>query len=226
MAAEPFAASDMLATQRQADRDRIAEHRQDRSVLGYRDDGFDGTQRHSVLNQIGISGDGRKVYATDPNKVYIYDTDTDQWSTVDRPTTNKVTTTMGGVDPKSQRFYFGGQTTVFFRFRSYDPATGALGANQLVVSTPTNAPGGNGDLAFDRQGNMYFISSAKQADDGTNLAQLYRVDAADLTQSTADAVTVGPPIEDTPTLNSLAFGADGYLYVAGAARTASSRSTR
>ncbi|WJY01273.1 tandem-95 repeat protein [Curtobacterium sp. 458] len=217
MAAEPFAASDMLATQRQADGTGSPNIVRIDPSSGTATTALTAPSGNSVLNQIGISGDGRKVYATDPNKVYIYDTDTDQWSTVDRPTTNKVTTTMGGVDPKSQRFYFGGQTTgeQVFRFRSYDPATGALGANQLVVSTPTNAPGGNGDLAFDRQGNMYFISSAKQADDGTNLAQLYRVDAADLTQSTADAVTVGPPIEDTPTLNSLAFGADGYLYVAG-----------
>ncbi|MFS0728560.1 tandem-95 repeat protein [Curtobacterium sp. 1P10AnD] len=216
-AAEPFAASDMLATQRQSDGTGSPNIVKIDPSSGTATTALTAPSGTSVLNQIGISGDGRTVYATDANKVYIYDTDTEQWSTVDRPTTNKVTTTMGGVAPKSQRFYFGGQTTgeQVFRFRSYDPATGALSANQLVVSTPSNAPGGNGDLAFDRQGNMYFISSAQQASDGTNLAQLYRVDAADLTGTTANAAIVGPPIKDTPTLNSLAFGADGYLYVAG-----------
>ncbi|MBF4579335.1 tandem-95 repeat protein [Frigoribacterium sp. VKM Ac-2530] len=170
--------------------------------------GQDGGAAPVDLNQIGVSGDGKKLFLTNPDFVFEYTAKDESWKRTPRTPGAAVGTTMGGVDPKSGRFFFGGQSGSTFSFASYDPATGTVASDAVTVTAP-NPPGGNGDLTFDRQGNLYFISSS------STLAQLYRVDAADLGGGATTAVEVGPPITPTAALNSLAFGDDGYLYVAG-----------
>ncbi|WP_295012464.1 tandem-95 repeat protein, partial [uncultured Microbacterium sp.] len=163
------------------------------------------------LNQIGISGDGDKLILTNSTNVYEYTASTSSWDTVLRSTAPSVANQMGGVDPKSGRFFFGGQVSgvpTQFTFTSYDPTTNTIAQSPVSVSV-SNAPGGNGDLAFDRQGNLYFVSSSASS------AQLYRVDAAALGGGSTTATPVGPTITPAAALTSLAFGDDGYLYIAG-----------
>jgi CshA-type fibril repeat protein len=164
----------------------------------------------SGLNQIGISGDGSKLFLATSANVYEYTASSETWETTSRGATG-VAVTMGGVDPKTGRFFFGGQVTgqnETFTFVSYDPATNALSTSNVRV-TASDAPGGNGDLAFDGQGNLFFVASS------TAGAQVYRVDGHDLDGGTATATKVGPEIEADLALNSMAFGDDGYLYIAG-----------
>ncbi|TLM70894.1 LPXTG cell wall anchor domain-containing protein [Pseudarthrobacter sp. NamB4] len=160
------------------------------------------------LNQIGLAGDGSKLFLTNSANVYEYTAATEAWEVTPR-TGPAVANTMGGVDPVSGLFYFGGQSVGnTFTFTTYNPTTNAVGTSTITV-TADNPPGGNGDIAFDSLGNLYFVSS------GSQLAQVYRVDAAQLGAGTATATRVGPAINAGLALNSMAFADDGYLYIAG-----------
>ncbi|TQJ26904.1 CshA-type fibril repeat protein [Curtobacterium citreum] len=172
-----------------------------------------GPANNGSFNQLGISADGDKLYMTDSATVREYTASTNTWESTQRSTGATVGTTMGGVNPKTQLFFFGGQTNGKFLFDSYDPATNKISTTPVTVSA-AGAPGGSGDLAFDRQGNLYFVSSSG-ANNNSNTAQLYRVNASDLGGGNTTATAVGPLISNTPILNSLAFGDDGYLYIAG-----------
>lgn len=161
------------------------------------------------LNQIGISGDGDKLFMTNSTTVFEYTASTETWETATRPNSPSVANQMGGVDPKSGKFFFGGLSSgSTFTFTSYDPDTNTVSSNVTSVTAP-NPPGTNGDLAFDRQGNLYFISSS------ASTAQLYRVNAEDLGGGATTATAVGPAITPAAALTSLAFGDDGYIYIAG-----------
>lgn len=214
-AAEPFSATQLYATQsspRNAPSSNILSV--DRAT-GTTAVVLTAPNGASGLNQLGLSGDGDKLFLTNSApagtaSVLEYTASTETWRTTALTTGPRVGTTMGGVDPKSGRYFFGGQldAPTNFTFTSYDPATGTI-ATPAVTVTAAEAPGTNGDLAFDRQGNMYFISSSDTA------ARLYRVSAADLGGGATQASPVGPMITPTAPLNSLAFGDDGYLYIAG-----------
>lgn len=161
------------------------------------------------LNQIGVSGDGDKLFLTNSSTVFEYTASTETWETATRPSATTVPTQMGGVDPKSGRYFFGGLSgTSSFSFTSYDPGTNTVSSDITSVTAP-DAPGSNGDLAFDRQGNLYFISSSDTK------AQVYRVDGDDLRGGSSTAVAVGPAITPASRLTSLAFGDDGYIYITG-----------
>ena len=108
------------------------------------------------------------------------------WETTARSTGATVANQMGGVDPRTDKYWFGGFVTGSgdkFSFTSYDPDGNKIAATAITVTALT-PPGGNGDLAFDRLGNMYFISSS------AGNAQIYRVDAADLSGTTTTATAV------------------------------------
>ena len=163
------------------------------------------------LNQLGISGDGDKLMLTNAANIFEYTASTETWETTPRsgPT---VANQMGGVDPLTGLFYFGGRigtTGSTFSFKSYDPTTNALSSGVVTVDA-VDAPGGNGDLAFDSRGNLYFVSS------NTTMAQVYRVNGSQFgSGSTIAATKVGPTIATGVALNSMAFADDGYLYVGG-----------
>ncbi|WP_423920903.1 beta strand repeat-containing protein [Frigoribacterium sp. 2-23] len=170
-----------------------------------------------TVNQIGISNDGERLITASSSTVYNYSATPGTWTAVRRPATPTVSGNMGGIDPKTGLYFFGGNASdTTFTFMSYDPSSTTINASTLFTATVTGAPGTNGDLAFDRQGNMYFISSTA-ANVTPRKAQLYRVDAANLKGGTTSAATpVGPEIVPSSALNSLAFGPDGYLYISGA----------
>ncbi|WP_420369567.1 beta strand repeat-containing protein [Curtobacterium sp. L1-20] len=163
------------------------------------------------LNQLGFSNDGDQLFMTNGTNVFEYTASTGTWERTARSTGATVATQMGGVDPRTGKYWFGGFVTGSgnqFSFTSYDPTSNTIAGTATTVTAPT-PPGTNGDLAFDRLGNMYFISSSA----GT--AQVYRVDAAALGTASATATAVGPAIAPPAALTSLAFADDGYLYIAG-----------
>ncbi|MEJ6490603.1 tandem-95 repeat protein, partial [Leucobacter sp. USCH14] len=166
----------------------------------------------TTLNQLGVSVDGRFLMVTNPTTVYRYSTDTEQWASVARPSPSTVANTMGGVDPRTGYLFYGGQVsgTNNFTFSRYNPATNTLIPGIVTVTAP-NPPGGNGDLVFDRLGNMYFVAAATSATPG---GQIYRADVEGLDAGTATAVPIGANI-DVGGVNSISFGADGYLYLFG-----------
>lgn len=164
------------------------------------------------LNQLGVSSDGKTVFFTDNKNVYEYDNPSETTRTTTRAT--GLPTNMGGVDPESGRYWYGGNVSgndTQLQFTSYDPATHANTGTTITV-TASNFVGTNGDLAFDGQGNMYFVKS----DSTSGNAQIFRVDAADLAASrSATAEKVGDVISAGTGITSMAFGDDGYLYIAG-----------
>ena len=171
--------------------------------------------RSGNLNQIGLSNDGNTLILTDGGSIFEYTASSEQWERTVRAAP-VVGNTMGGVDPTTGLFYFGGQLEAgssTFRFKSYDPATNQLSATFDV--TATTPPGGNGDLAFDRRGNMYFVAGAGVVTGATGPAQVYRVDAADLGRAGAEATAVGGVITGSFSINSMAFGTDGFIYIGG-----------
>jgi LPXTG-motif cell wall-anchored protein len=165
-----------------------------------------------TINQIGLSLDGDLMMLTDGTTVYTYTASTEQWQSVARSTgTVTVANTMGGVDPRTGYLFYGGQQSGnVFTFARYNPATNSIFPGAVQVTAP-DAPGGNGDLVFDGQGNMFFVAGASG---DTGVAQLYRVDAADLDAGVATATAIGSRI-DVGGVNSIAFGSDGYLYLFG-----------
>ncbi|WP_144756582.1 beta strand repeat-containing protein [Curtobacterium pusillum] len=169
------------------------------------------------LNQLGFSNDGGQLFMTNATNVYEYTASTGAWTVTARSTGAAVANQMGGVDPTTGKYWFGGFVTNSgnqFSYTSYDPTTNTIAATATTITAAT-PPGGNGDLAFDRLGNMYFISSSAAANGNPASAQVYRVDAADLGRANATATQVGPAIAPPAALTSLAFGDDGYLYIAG-----------
>jgi len=213
-AAEPFPASGLYATQQNTSNIVSVDRTTGTATTVLVVPTPEGGTAPTGLNQIGLSGDGTMVFLTNASNIYQYSTKSEKWKVTPRPADPSVPFTMGGVDPKSGRYFFGGQSNgTVFTFTSYDPVTSAVATPAVRVTAP-DPPGNNGDLAFDRQGNLYFISSTPSTvSPGT--AQLYRVDAADLAGGNTDAKPVGPSISTTGALNSLAFGDDGYLYIAG-----------
>ncbi|ALE04898.1 hypothetical protein AL755_04285 [Arthrobacter sp. ERGS1:01] len=162
------------------------------------------------LNQIGLTNDGNKLLLTNGTSIFEYTASTEAWETTARATP-AVPNTMGGVNPTNGIFYFGGQAAGGgnnFVFKTFDPATNTLATTTIPV-TADAPPGGNGDLAFDSLGNMYFVASSAAA------GQIYRVDAAQLNSGGGAAVKIGPQIATGVALNSMAFAKDGFLYVAG-----------
>jgi CshA-type fibril repeat protein len=204
-AADPFSPTDMVATQSNSS-EIVALDR----VTGATTAVLTAPNGATGLNQIGLSGDGNTLMLTNTSTIFEYTASTESWETTSRAGVT-VAGTMGGVDPVSGLYYFGGQADgSTFTFATYDPATNGLSGGLLTVTAP-GAPGGNGDVAFDSRGNLYFVSSS------TTAAQVYRVDAAQLAAGGAvTAATVGPVIGDAGTaLNSMAFADDGYMYIAG-----------
>lgn len=169
------------------------------------------------INQLGLAMDGKTVFFTDSANVYEYDFAGELVSRTTRY--GSLPTNMGGVDPKSGRYWYGGNVSgndAQLQFTSYDPSNHA-NTKAVVTVNASNFPGTNGDLAFDGQGNMYFVKSDTQ----TKNAQIFRVDAMDLAGSqTASAEKVGDVIAAGTGLTSMAFGDDGYLYVAGSGTNA------
>ena len=164
----------------------------------------------TAMNQVGVSRDGSLLVATDADNVYRYTAATGAWDFAPRSSGPSVPNTHGALDPQTGHLFYGGLSGGQIRLAEYDPVTNTIAESVIVIDAP-GAPGGNGDLAFDGAGNLYIVL-------GEGVSRLYRVDRAALASGSGTAEQLGGDIAAS-SLNSIAFGADGYLYVAGGPST-------
>ncbi|MBU2696248.1 DUF11 domain-containing protein [Pimelobacter sp. 30-1] len=181
-----------------------------------------------ILNGLGFSGDGRTAYSvryvgSGANQgLNIY-----RWDAASETTTNPATglssamassPTHGAVNPRTGIYYFAGVIpgTADMAIYGYDPA-GSTYLGQVAQINSVGAQGStNGDFAFDGAGRAYFsVGSQSQS-------RLFVVD--DLLPTTAQpspqypTTTTLTTINTSGAINGLAFGGDGYLYLAGTTR--------
>ncbi|WP_286954844.1 MULTISPECIES: prealbumin-like fold domain-containing protein [Corynebacterium] len=137
----------------------------------------------------------------------------------------------GGMQPKdASKYYFGGYKAVrewvggrwgywkydvtfeLYRYDADTNSTDYLGSVPMQGLTQT----GNGDLAFDAQGNMYILYNQGQ---GARLATVTAGDLAiaesnpGLTIRPQDSQDLDLTLGGTPSLNGVAFNDQGYVYV-------------
>ncbi|GAA2170526.1 hypothetical protein GCM10009846_01240 [Agrococcus versicolor] len=185
-----------------------------------------------TLNQLATSRDGTQLFWTDgataTSSIYEYTPGGGAGAGVQETTVRGAAAasgnTMGGYDLATNRYVFGGATFVpntptNLVVHSYNP-TGNVVTGGVATITLPNAAGGNGDLAFSPAGTMYVVSGGNTtagANGGLDDAQLYRVTGGIPTTGTTNltAVALGGRIDQVRGLNSIAFGADGYLYLFG-----------
>ncbi|WP_053387399.1 Ig-like domain-containing protein [Leucobacter japonicus] len=222
-AAAPFSATSLYGTQASSNRTIVAIDPATRAVTNSITipAAAGTTGADAQLNQLGLSVDGNTLMATDVKNIYRYTASNEQVVSTPRPSPALVANTMGGVDPRTGYLFYGGQqsgTPKNFTFVRYNPTTNATLPGVVTVTVPDTPPGGNGDLVFDRLGNMYFVSSGMATGTGANpVAQVYRADVHELDAGSATATAIGGAIP-TGSVNSIAFGADGYLYLFGNSR--------
>ncbi|MFC7431537.1 MULTISPECIES: Ig-like domain-containing protein [unclassified Agrococcus] len=205
-----------------------------------------GITANVTLNQLAVSRDGAQVFWTDgtlaTSNVYEYTPATDlPPQTTPRGTAtggtaqpNASWNTMGGYDLATNRYIYGGAVynqataSASLTVHSYDPATNTILPSAATVSLP-GAAGGNGDLAFSPAGTMYVVTGGNSTgtNQGSDNAQLYRVTGGIPTTgtTTTTATALGGLIDNVRGLNSIAFGADGYLYLFGQTPTGTTTGT-
>ena len=132
------------------------------------------------------------------------------------PATWTTTQSHGAVDPQSSRYLHGNANGGVLTIDSRDIATGEREGRFRVNFGANPAPGPNGDIAFDRDGNMYIVMS------GANDAAIYVVNASDVAPAATDPYpTARARMIQTFTVadaggvgvNGIAFDRDGYLNV-------------
>ncbi|WP_223623003.1 Ig-like domain-containing protein [Microbacterium sp. EST19A] len=119
--------------------------------------------------------------------------------------------TMGAVNPLTGLYYYGAFSGATVNIYVFDPRTNSAPAGPVVSVTTANAPGGNGDMAFDKDGRLYLVSgSATQA-------ALYVAEGVVPTSGTGATLTSRELSRGTTTVatNGIAFGSDGFLYLGG-----------
>ncbi|MDR2254771.1 MAG: LPXTG cell wall anchor domain-containing protein [Arthrobacter sp.] len=183
------------------------------------------------LNGLALDANGANAYAffryqsTDSNykfRVAKYSTATDSWSWIGGTTTTAVAAGLvaGAASPATGAYLVGGyakpagKTNYFFTLFSVNVSTGA--ATQLgSFDTGQGANGVNGDIAFDRAGNLYILG----AQNTTGTTKIWMLPAADLASATAAANAAATlPVKAQATsnipvasYNGLAFDADGTV---------------
>ncbi|MEP6296760.1 MAG: cadherin-like domain-containing protein [Ilumatobacter sp.] len=174
-------------------------------VAGSGYDAIPGAQ--ATANQNGISSGGLTAIntasaGTGAAQIVEYDTVTGTFTSVARP--EAAGGVAGAINPADGLYHFGGYGTVAtqtpFTLYTYDPATNTVAAGTRTI-TVANAPGGNGDLAFDSVGTMYFVAASATE------TVLYRANADDT--ATELVRTTGLASAS----NGIAFGSDGFLYL-------------
>ncbi len=183
------------------------------------------------LNGLALDASGANAYAffryqsIDSNykfRAARYSTATDTWSGIGGTTTTSVASGLiaGAVSPSTGSYMVGGytkpagQTNYFFTLFSVNVSTGA--ATQLgSFDTGQGTNNINGDIAFDRAGNLYILG----AENTTGTTKIWMLPAADLANATAAAnASAVLPVKAQATssipvaaYNGLAFDADGTV---------------
>ena len=187
-------------------------------------DGWSGLN-YSSVNGLGIAANGTAMYAyvrggsSNQNITTML-----QWTTgggwVSIPNSGystglNGTLVTGAVNLSTGKYMFGGYSSSnTFSLYQYDPSTNKFTSLGYFAV----AENGNGDMAFDSQGNLYVVDSA-------NSTNIYSVTAGDL----ANAIAAGSSSTQIPrtalagsssvgvsNINGMAFDADGSIYLGNA----------
>ncbi|MEO9322649.1 Ig-like domain-containing protein [Nocardioides sp. C4-1] len=158
-------------------------------------------------NQVGVAFEGARVVNTDrsTNSIVNYSPGPETRQTLSFPgiATYGIA---GAVNPANGLFYFGGFSGNQLHLFAYNPQTNTASATEAAIITAPNAPGGNGDIAFDPSGNLYFVSSS------TTAYALYSLGGPSPTTAAASVITTGTP-GGGAAVNGIAFGSDNFLYI-------------
>lgn len=169
-------------------------------------------------NGLGIDAGGTKAYAyarsgaNNQNiaQILSYTPGDAGWSNLGTPFNTGLNGDLiaGGVDLLNQQYYFGGYEGTDFRLYRFD-----LIGNTMVsvgkLKIPPGNNGSNGDLAFDNQGNMFFVQSSASTAYLYTVTQAQLAAGGDITPQQVDSFAV---LESDP-INGIAFNADGRLYL-------------
>ncbi|MCM3658454.1 hypothetical protein M3147_14450 [Agromyces mediolanus] len=173
---------------------------------------FDNSGSTTNLNALGFTGDGRRAIAAGQTGTYLLTMDPDGTTTaLVRGLPNAaVNITHGAVNTATNVYYYGGFSGSTASIYGYD-----LGADEyLGLVARGSVPGGNnGDWAFDSTGYLYVIAGAN----GGNTLSVVKQQLPTTSQPQPRTIT-GETLTtiNTPNnnINGIAFGGDGYLYMA------------
>ncbi|GAA2465755.1 hypothetical protein GCM10009857_34540 [Agromyces soli] len=173
---------------------------------------FDNSGSTTNLNALGFTGDGRRAIAAGQTGTYLLMMDPDGTTTaLVRGLPNAaVNVTHGAVNTAANVYYYGGFSGSTAYVYGYD-----LGADEyLGLVARGSVPGGNnGDWAFDSTGYLYVIAGGN----GGNTLSVVKQQLPTTSQPQPRAIT-GETLTtiNTPNnnINGIAFGGDGYLYMA------------
>lgn len=164
-------------------------------------------------NQIGIGADGSVAMHGTSTSIVRYTPAIDQTTVVAKPS-GVGSGTVGAVNPRTGLFYYGAYTGNTLNLYVYNPATTTSTTGVVAAISVSNAPGANGDIAFDEAGRLYMV-----AGDGTSPfgVALYRMNGTiPTTPSGTPATFTSVEISrgnNTGGTNGIAFASDGYLYI-------------
>ncbi len=162
-------------------------------------------------NGMGISADARYIFTHRIDKVYKFDTQTG--TTTSFAGVSGLNATHGAVNPATGIYYYGNVNsssngaTVY----AFDTVSSTPLGQVATISFGRTSPGGNGDWAFDRQGNLYLTAGSATSNDLYVVSQALPTTAGP--SVTRDASRLAT-ITTTQAINGIAFGADGFLYPA------------
>lgn len=167
----------------------------------------------TTTNQLGIGPGGTvAITGTTTSVVEFEPTASAAGVTTVSPKTAGVGAgTMGAINPLTGLYYYGSFAGATVNIYVYDPVTNTAPAGPVVSVTTANAPGANGDMAFDKDGRLYLVSgSATQA-------ALYVAEGVVPTSGTGATLATRELSRGTTTVatNGIAFGSDGFLYLGG-----------
>ncbi|MFJ4223578.1 Ig-like domain-containing protein [Microbacterium sp. NPDC089695] len=173
-------------------------------------------------NQLGIAANGTDAYygtGSAGATSSIVDYNAAAGATTAHPKPSGVANgTVGAVNPKTGLYYYGAYTGSTLNLYVYNPETQIAQPGIVAAVNAPNAPGGNGDIAFDKAGRLYLVNASTAS--GSPATSTYRLYVADGTIPTSGTGTAMTSVELTTgttqsAANGIAFASDGHLYVGG-----------
>ena len=167
----------------------------------------------AVPNQNGIGRAGAYAINATPTEIVYRDLAADTTRVTPKQTEAGVNAVAGAVDPASGLYFYGGYNGSQLTLWTYDPDTDATSTSPVARIDVPAAPGGNGDLAFDSTGQLYFVAAS------ASTTSLYRFDE-DLPRSGPTQTFASSAVTTLTTTtglsaasNGIAFASDGFLYL-------------
>ncbi len=166
-------------------------------------------------NQLGVGPAGATAISTNSTSIVEYDAAAGTTTSVPKQTATGVNTVAGGINLDNGLFYYGGYNAAGNQFTMwvYNPATNTSTGPVAQIAV-TNGPGGNGDLAFDKTGQMFLVNASDAS------SALYRVNetiptaaGGSVPQLTTTELSRGSV---TAAINGMTFASDGFLYLGSA----------